>query len=58
MKLNGKLIDAVTVERANCKDEKYIERLKSNLRQKWKGLIVTLEKQPVFYLYIASNESF
>lgn len=57
MKLNGRLIDTVRVEKANCKDEKYIERLKCSLRQKWNGLIVKLEKQPVFYLYIASNES-
>ncbi|HEV7333797.1 MAG TPA: hypothetical protein VGN63_22370 [Flavisolibacter sp.] len=56
MKLDGKLIAAVTVDKANCKNEKYLHSLKDNLRQKYQGLITKLQKQPVFYLYIASDE--
>ena len=56
MKVGGKLIATVTVDKANCKDEKYIDCLKDNLRQKYQALLAKLQKQPVFYIYIASDE--
>lgn len=56
MKLNGILIDAVKISSAHCRDENYLKALKEDLRQKHHRLIVSLQKQPIFFLFVGSNE--
>ena len=50
------LIDAIKISGAHCRDEHYLKTLKENLRQKHHRLIASLQKQPMFFLYIGTNE--
>ena len=55
MEINGRLLDAIKVYDSNCKNKKYLNWLKESLRQKHHNLLLQLQKEPRFYLNVASS---